>query len=472
MVSLNAQTPGLFRAGGTLQVTGYLVHSGDTLRDNRAGLTPERLAPLNTATVDLFPPGTPLFLRADPTPVPAGVPLGLFAADHGTTAGELLRHNGSVRVSAGTPPVVPGMWAWPAEPGALRVPYTVRTGDRLDRIGSHFPGAGLVELNADMPDTVAAGVTVTVADRSVTTTAPASFAEVVALFDDPRIGLPELAAAIGERTDVLATGALLVCPPGVLLPPPGGAGLKPRAAAEPFGVDAIALLAANAGTPGLLLPGLTLRSGPGADGPTETTAPQDTLTALVERFRRRGVVTGVAAVVDANAGTAFLAAGARVLVPPATARLTARIGEATPEGVRWSFPDQVFPLTVALELARDPELVDPALAATATRTATAVPADRGTDPEQDGALTLRAFAEQVQRAVPPLRLATAPGRTHDTDVWAVVFGADGIERVVIEPPLEIAGRRQPRTFAIRPLSTTLMARQQVRTRSSTSATAP
>ncbi|MFD0350593.1 hypothetical protein ACFQ0M_40340 [Kitasatospora aburaviensis] len=96
-------------------------------------------------------------------------------------------------------------------------------------------------------------------------------------------------------------------------------------------------------------------------------------------------------------------------------------------------PRARLPLTVALELSREPALVDPALAATATRDRTAVPAARGTDPAQDGALTLAAFAEQVQRAVPALRLATAPGRTSATDVWAVVFDADGIASVGIEP---------------------------------------
>ncbi|MGW0765444.1 LysM peptidoglycan-binding domain-containing protein [Streptomyces sp. NPDC002676] len=464
VVSLNADKPGMFRVGASLLVTGYLVESGDTLRDNRAGLTPGRLAPLNTTTVDLFTPGTSVFLTTTPTPVPAGDTLGHFAAVHATTPGELLRHNGSVAVSAGSPPVVPGMWAWPSDPDALRVPYTVREDDSLDGIAAHFPGAGLVEVNAGMPGTIASGVTITVGSESVTTAAPASFAEVCALFSPP-VGLAALAAAIGARTDVLATGALLVCPPGVLPAQSAAVGVTPQEAARPFGVSAVALLAANAGTPGLLLPGQVLRGHQGADGsaPTETTAARDTLTAVVARFRRRGVTTGIEAIVAANADTGFLRPGTRVIVPPATARLTARLGTSTPDGVQWSFPEPVFPVTVALDLFREPTLVDPALAATATREATAVPAGRSTDPAQNDALTLAAFAEQLQRAVPVLRLATAPGRTSDTDVWAVVFGTGGIESVSIQPPLEVAGTLQPRTFAIRPLTTTLIARQHVYT---------
>ncbi|WP_327135256.1 hypothetical protein OG311_36500 [Streptomyces sp. NBC_01343] len=244
-----------------------------------------------------------------------------------------------------SPSAVPGTWAWPADPDSLRVPYTVREGDSLDGIAAHFPGADLIVVDAEMPAAIASGVTVTAGGETVTTTAYASFAAVCALFRPP-IDLAALAASIGERTDVPATGALLVCPPGVLPGQPAADGVTPRAAARPFGVTAVALLAA-----------------------------------------------------------------------------------------------------------------------TATRDRTAVPAARCADPAQDGALTRAAFAEQVQRAVPVpvLRLATAPGRTSDTDVWAVVFDADGIERVRIEPPCEIAGARQPRAFALRPLSTTLMARRRVTT---------
>ncbi|MEV7570168.1 LysM domain-containing protein [Streptomyces tanashiensis] len=466
VVSLNLDRPGMFRPGASLVVTGCLVESGDTLAHNRDAWTPEQLAPLNTTTADLFAPGTPLFLTTIATPVPTGDPLGHFAAVHGTTPGALLRHNGSTVPSTDSPPVVPGMWAWPPDPDALRVPYTVRGGDSLAGIAEHLPGADLVVTNAGMPGTIASGVTVTVDDVSVTTTAPVSFTELRALLGPP-VDLAALTAVIADRTDVLATGALLLCPPGVLPGQSAEPGVTPREAARAFGVTPVALLAANAGTPDLLLSGQVLRarrSGPDATVPTETTVASDTLTAVVERFRRQGVVTGIDAVVAANADTGFLRAGARVVVPPAAAPLTGGLGEPTPDGgVRWSFPDAVFPVTVALELSRDPALVDPALAATATHGRTTVAAGRSADAAQDGALTLASFAEQVQHAVPVLRLATAPGRTSDTDVWAVVFDTDGIESVSIEPPCEIAGTRQPRTFALRPLSTVLTARRQVAT---------
>jgi len=457
VVALNAEKPGMFRPDAALVVDGYVVANGDTLEKNEAELTPAQLAPLNTATANLFPPGTPLFLTTRATDVPDGVTLGEFASAHGTTPGALLRHNGSVAVSTTSPPVVPGTWAWPADLRDVVVPYVVRAGDALAEVAKHFDGASarsLVTVNAAMPGTVAAGVTITVDARDVTTSAPSSFAEVAALFS-PAVSLDALADAVAARTDVLAAGALLVCPRGVLT-----ATADPGAAAAPYGVSPVALLAANAGTPDLLVAGETLHAWPStaeSPAPAETVAAHDTLTAVVERFRRRGVSTSIETLVTANADRAFLRGGAAVLVPPATASLDARVGDTG-----WTFPSTVFPLRVTLELARDTDLVDPALAATATRDRTAVPAAR---PAGDrGERSLTSFAAAVENAVPVLRVATGQVLDADTDVWAVVFGAAGIAKVAMAPPLTIEGTKQPRTFAIRPLSTTLIARTEVFTK--------
>ncbi|MDK1344475.1 LysM peptidoglycan-binding domain-containing protein [Streptomyces sp. 378] len=456
IVALNADQPGMFRTGAAVVVDGYLAVSGDTLAANGAERTPDELAPLNTGTPDLFPPGTPVFLTTVPTPVPSGETLARFAEVHGTTPGDLLRHNGAAPLPAGTAPVVPGRWAWPDSPTRLRVPYTVRTGDSLAALSERFPGADLVEVNAGTPGTVAPGVTVTVDGLSVTTTAAASFDEVRSLFTPP-VTPTALATALGERTDVLAPGALLFCPPGVVPAAPSGeTGVTPQAAADAFGITAVALLAANAGTPDLLLPDRPLRAGTTAsDGGepgelVEVTTASDTLTAVVERLRRRGISTDVETVADANATEPVLRPGARVVVPPATACLSARLGEGG-----WVFPGPVFPVTVTLEVSRDPARVDPALAESATRHRTAVPATRTTDPAQGGARGLAAFAERLHHAVPPLRLAT--GHASGTDLWAVVFGENGIKSV------SIGTSGQPRTFALRPLSTTLVSLQRVST---------
>jgi hypothetical protein len=161
----------------------------------------------------------------------------------------------------------------------------------------------------------------------------------------------------------------------------------------------------------------------------------------------------------------FVRQGARVLVPPAAAGLAAGIGTATADGPTWSFPSPVFPVHVALEVARPSGQVDPALAATAERDRTTVPAFRSSS-GQDGA-SLSDFAVQVQTAVPVLRLATGTGPPGQaTDVWAVVFDADAVAKVAVYPPIPAgsgAFTPQPRSFALRPLATTLIARPQVPT---------
>jgi hypothetical protein len=470
VAALNAERPGMFRDGARLVVDGYVVVSGDTLAENTARLTPAQLAPLITATVNLFPPGTPLFLATRAVDVPAGPTLAEFAASNGTTPGALLRHNGSVAVSATSPPVVPGRWAWPADLAELVVPYTLRPGDALATIASHFDGAtarSLVTVNADMPGAVAKDVTVTVGTAPVTTAEPASFAAVCALFS-PAVSLDALADAIAARTDVLSGGGLLACPRGLLATPVAPeTGLTPGAAARPYGVTPVALLAANAGTPDLLLPGQTLAawaSTTESPAPVETTVTYDTLTAVVERFRRRGASTSIETVVGANAGVAFLRGGAAVLVPPTTARLTAPVGTVVGDAVEWTFPSAVFPLRVTLELARDEDLVDPAPAETATRDRTAVPAARPAGDSASATRSLAAFAADLEKAVPPLRVATGQVLDADTDVWAVAFGPGAIADVTMAPPLTIEGSRQPRTFAIRPLANTLIARQEVFTK--------
>lgn len=475
IVALNADVPGMFRLDASLAVDGYLVVAGDTLKDNAGRFTPAELATRNTATIDLFPPGTPLLLTTRPVAVPADDTLSHFATVNACSPGSLLRHNGRAPVGT-SPPVVPGTWSWPADPTALRVPYTVRKGDSLAAIARRFldlDPAGIVGINAAMPGVVAAGVTVTIGAESRTTTVPSSFSEVCALFSPPAEPA-DLATALAGRTDALAEGALLVCPPGVITDlTPGLTGVTPRHAAAPYGVSAVALLAANAATPDLLVAGQQLAAWPppppdsdAPPPPVETIAPHDTLTAIVERFRRRRVATGIGALVEVNSPVGFVRQGARVLVPPAAAGLATDIGTATAEGPAWSFPSPVFPVHVALEVARPSGQVDPALAATAERDRTTVPAFRSSG-DRDGA-SLRDFAVQVQTAVPVLRLATGTGLPGQaTDVWAVVFDAGAVAKVAVYPPIPAAGSGaftpQPRSFALRPLATTLIARPQVPT---------
>ncbi|HZN15993.1 MAG TPA: LysM peptidoglycan-binding domain-containing protein [Acidimicrobiales bacterium] len=477
IVAMNSSTAGMFRAGATVRIDGYVVGRDETLAANGSLASVDELADRNGDTVNLFPMGTPVLVGAVDRAVPAGMALDEFAAIEGITPGSLLRHNGTAPLAPATQLAVPGMAQWPADIAELRVPYAFGPGDSLDDVAGRFLAAGdgdasvaLARVNADMPGTIGARVTITADGRSVTTETPVSFAGACALFS-PSLSIEELAAAIGQRTDVVAFGALIVCPPAVLPRPPSGA-VSPDTAAHRYHLLPVSLLAANAGTAAMITAGVDLLAFPPTETekapPVERTVAGDSLNAVVERFRRRGVVTSIDSVVVANTDVPFLAPGTVMLLPPATAVLEASLG--MPE---WRFPDPVFPIRAWVQIARDFALVDadlrgtPDQPTTAVRDRTLVPVVRTSQPAQGNAMTLEAFAHQLESAVGIVRVATgktlASDAGSDTDVWAVVFDEAGIQKVSVTPPVSVPGipRPQPRCFAIRPLANALVARSGV-----------
>ncbi len=190
------------------------------------------------------------------------------------------------------------------------------------------PAAALATLNQSTPGTIAAGFTITLGSV-VHTVQGDSIASVCSRFTPPATPAA-LAGAIGDIDGILAPGAVWQCPPGVLpAAPTGQKGVTPAEAGARFGLAPAALLAANAGNPSLILEGQTLVAS-SIDSAQETTAATDSLTAIVERFRRRNVTTDIGALVAANP-TRFLVPSAPVLLPPATTALTAALG-ASPSG--------------------------------------------------------------------------------------------------------------------------------------------
>lgn len=489
VVSLNADRPGMFRIGAPLTIDAYLLKATDTLAVNGAGASPQQLAPLNTHVVTLFPDGTPLFLQTIATPVPASAALGAIAADAGLAPGDVLRHNGAAPLAATPTLVVPGLSDWPADAAAACSPYTIRTDETLDAIAPRFgpfdlgqpvlTPLALATLNATMPATVAGGQTVTVGGSSVQTIAGDSFQSVCDRFDPP-VTLDALVAAIGGTPGLLAPGGLLVCPPGRLgQASQGQPGVLPAEAGARFGLDPASLLGANAGTPGVIVAGVTLRASTVTTA-TQTTAAEDSITAILDRFARASVTTSIDDLILANPETGFLRAGAAIVLPPSDALLEAPIAIAGQGGdLTWRWPGAVFPIHSWLQLERAYALADDELAGTeenpsgVVRARTAVAAARqgmSTDQPDGGATTLVGFAEQLQTAIPALRVATGKTLAEETagasgtDVWAVDFSASGIASVTVTPPLaSVAGTTgpQPRSFALRPLSTVLVARQNV-----------
>ena len=474
----NAGTPGMFRPGVAFVVDRQIIAAGWTLADNTTGVPVATLAAVNIGTVDLFPAGTPLFLKATAVTNLATAPLGATARTYAIEPGDLLRHNASLAPvapaadeSAGLP--IPGLAALPIDPGRLRIPYRIRAGQVMTAIASLFlsaapsgsdvsPEQALTEANRALPGTIAGGRTITVAGQALPTQAGDSFDAVMARASPP-VTIAEFAAAIAPDTQALAGNALLLCPPAKLAP--NGA-VSPDELTAAYGLDATLVLSANAATQGVIVAGVPLKPSPVAKQPTVTTAAADSMNAIVRRFASAGIAVTIGDIVRANRTVGFLAPGAALLLPPADTALTAIFGASG-----WQLPDVIFPLRSWATLERNANLVDPAFRGTtdapgpAVRASSPIAAARSAAPErqEDGAVTLDIFAAAIETAIPGLKLATgrvlsAERDPAPTDIWAVSFVDQiGISEVKITAPATVPGvdGPQPLSFALRPLSNTL-----------------
>lgn len=479
----NADTPGMFRPGVSIVVDRQIIAAGWTLAENGTGIDVETLAAGNIATIDLFPAGTPIFLKTTAVTGLETAPLGAAARTYAIEPGDLLRHNAGLAPaaaasdgSAGLP--VAGLAVLPGDAARLRVPYRIRGGQTMTQIASLFLSASgsvsaeqaLTEANRALPGTVAGGQTITVAGQELQTQAGDSFDAVTARANPP-VTIADFAAAIADDPDILAAGGLLLCPPARL----AGA-LSPDALTTTYGVDATLVLSANAATAGAIVAGITLKPSPIADEPVVVTAAADSMNAIIRRFALAGMAVTVGDVVQANSSAGFLAAGALLLLPPADTILTTDFGSAG-----WQLPDVIFPLRSWATLKRNRDLVDPDFRGPseapgpAVQASSAIAAARSATPErqEDGAVTLDVFAAEIEGAIPGLKLATgrvlsAERDPAPTDVWAVSFvNPGGITEVTIVPTQTVTGTDglQPLSFALRPLSNTLLSESDVEIKS-------
>ncbi|HST63453.1 MAG TPA: LysM peptidoglycan-binding domain-containing protein [Longimicrobium sp.] len=471
IAAANGGMPGMIAPGAVLSSYHYLADADDTLGRNGSTFGADDLAPLNAGTANLFDAGALVYL-GDFAPAPAAEPgspetLAAFAARWAVPVEQLLAANAGVALPAGSALVVPGAGGVPAE---VHAGYTLRAGDVLNDVAARFapaPGTGtpaqtLAAANAALPGTLAPGqtltVTVSAGTAQTTTQAGDSFASALARLQAqvPSIQLDDLVSAIAGTAGYLDAGGLLVAPPAVL---PGSGAAAPDAVPGWYGVDAASFAQANAGTDGLIVPGVTVSA---PDGRTLVTVAHETFNSLVAGFAAAGSPVSIAQVVSGNEEVAFLAAGARALLPPAAVVLAAPL-----PAVPGPFAEPVFPLTAALRLQRPPALVHPDFRTDGTgpveRVDTPVPAP----PSEEGpgalaSLTLSAFTDTFQAVFPTLRLASAKVEGVQADLWGVDFGAGGIARVDVGPGVPAPGGGWwPRFFALRPLYNDLVTRLAV-----------
>jgi LysM repeat protein len=473
-----ADAPNLLIAGATAHSAHRLVGE-PTLANNPSGASTADLVAANLGTPDLYEAGALIYLGGfgvgdPPKLTPAGMDtVASFAARYACPPAALLAANASLVVIAETGPAVPGTGL--AIPGAaalpdsalISVPYRIRADDILSVIAAGFDLASspnkataLADRNASLPGTVAQGLSFDVdvdgTPVPVNTTGLASFGAVLAKVREtaPAATMADVAAAF-EFPGRLAAGGLLVCPPALL-----ASATKPSAIGGLYGIRASAFGLANAGTTGLLIPGVELAS-PDRGMRAVTTAAYDTLNSVVGRFNDFYVAAGrqatatVAGVIDANLDALLFAAGARALLSPADIVLTAALNSTGP------YPGAAFPLTVDLVVRRPANLIHAGFENSNVEGARATIAAPAATPVQGGSMTFDAFQKALREALPDLRLATAKMEDHAADLWAVNFGTAGITEARIFPDVTFGDKKLARMIGLAPLYGELVSRAQV-----------
>jgi len=456
----NADVTGLFVGGAVLSTTSYIVPQPteadpvETLQSNGSGASVESLAELNTATPNLFDAGALIDLGAfDPAPQASGT-LRELADRYGTTPALVLQslQNAGFSLPEGSILVVPGMLA--AQPEADgRVPYTARSTDTLSALVQRFAyatgDAGLTQAttdNAEMPGTLVAGQTITVATAGIETSTGETLAQALAGLQeqDPSITMAQLAASIAEQTGLLASEALWLCP----LPRLPNSASSITTSVDRYGVDATAFGQANQGLP-IIADSVTLTlQADGVQGTVETVA-HDTLNAIAARFQSQGVQASVGDILAANPDALLFSASATALLPPTAREFTVPLQTTLP-----ATAPAVFPLSAELQFRRSTALADPDLDPDnpVLLASTAIPSP--VSPQLQGAagIDLETFAANLADIFPDLRLATGTMSTDPSELWAVSFGSAGVAQLTVAPAVPNGeGDLWPRYLALRPL---------------------
>ena len=480
---VDAATEGVFDLNKTYQVANYTVLQHDTLETNSSGQNVTTLAAANAETPDLFVPGTPIFLDT----MDGGAVFQNAVSDAAKTFGisgeQLLAFNAAVPLATNAHILLPGQTALPQPPTSERVPYEIAANDTLDLITPRFlpldltdPVHALATANATLPGVVAGEKTIEVDQKNVTTV-PGDSLQAVADRFDPPVALGSVVDFLRAKAGYLATGGVLLCPPALAAkaPTPSIASV-----AALFGIDPLQLALANASITGILQPNKTFgltRSGvlytvvttPDPDNPGGPSL--FTLNSIVAGFAMQHVHTDLAEVVRLHAAAPVLVTDAPLLLPPPGVTLTANLG-TNPALV----PGAIFPIHAWVEIRRsDRRLILPDFQGTDDKpspaeacSAPVAPKGAESNNNNDGdgdfkaALTLKDFAGDLEQAIGTLRVCTGKVITDEganTDVWAVGFGPELIEKVSVHPPFSTAPA--PQFFALRPLFNHLVSRPGV-----------
>jgi LysM repeat protein len=463
----NQDTANLFdRAQPNLTIADYVLQQGDTLSSITAafGFDPAKIIgdPHNADLIGFFITGTLLQNGVTDYALQPGDTLNSVAGQHDATLDQLASLNGDRALAQGPN-------------GKLYIPFTVTLDsstppastyrasgtEKLADIAAKYldPAtkqplsvAGLAALNRNTPYLFLPGQTISVdANHKVVVGDTDSFATLYArlvsggysgTFDD-------FATAIGGSAGILQSQALFAAPPIQT-----GRSQKLTQLAATYGVDATALVEANRSLSGLFKP--TTLSYQGA---TVAISATDTFLSLINRFAKKNVVVTYAAIIDDPSFATILADHVWMLPPPILGTLAVAITD-TPVN-----PQQIFAVTVELELARKLALIDPDfqdtrsvfLAQTLIAPQTANPA-KGDDTTQ----TLTAYAEAFELTFGGFIKVATGKRTEaggaNRQLWAVDFrsGALSFDIQGNVAPDKYGNNPAIRYFALKPLANTLV----------------
>ncbi len=459
-----AEVPGIFRADAPVAHAAFTVPT-PTPTSTAVGVPAFRLAQLpsgcgtaaeiagwNRAVPGFYASGAPLCLGYACAAPDAGATLASVARDHRLPVEALGAFNAATPLQA-TPLTIPQLTALGADerwagvaPGAQE-----SLAELAARLGTTAPA--LAALNRELPGMLgAASVSIEGLDFPV---APLDSLE--SLYERCRAALPALtwdrfAEQLAPQRGVLRANGALVAP---LPQVPGG--LRLREVVSRFGiraegdeVDAIAaLLRRNRTLAGFLRDGGSLRA---PDGTAIAVGAHDTVETVLRRLHdEHGLTLTVHELASANADAVdVLSGGARVLLPPSPALVTAPFAPHIPPDGSSGEGRTIFPVRVELRLARAAGLVTPELAGEPSVREAVVRLTPLTGGDEDG---LRRFAAELEAAFAAQRLKCAVSKPHalgpdqeSGQIWAVSFGPQGIARLAIEAA-------DPSFYALAPLAT-------------------
>ncbi len=448
----NQKLENIFKESAAIAIDEYIVQPGDTLgsiaAQGKYG-TFDQLVDLNQALPNLYEAGTPI-LYAVSTVAPGAETLAEVIVNNGVTYAQFAAFNASTAIAGSATLTIPDLASFDPGNHQLYAPYRIGALDSLlssaGRFGTTAPALG--ELNRYVHGMLAAGKTITLGQppKPYTIQPSDTLGSVFDFFRgysgiDTYAAFVELIAGLA----ILHEGSLLFSPLPQLPQPMSLADV-----ASALHIDAVQDLAtANRGLLRFLNPGATV---------TVRTAslrvkPYDTLSTLVFRFKtEKQIDTNLDEIVGENATKPELvASGNRFLVPPSRVQTSLTV---TP-----GFPGNIFEVTVALGIARDPALlakgVNPASAAAKVASAIAPDAQAGGENTQ----SLTRFALDFEAAFKGLKAATgksgiaSANSRKQNQIWAVNFGTGGIN---------VATGKQPvNYFGILPLSNQLISRNDV-----------